>query len=233
METDKPYEKESGDVCLPASYPPSASKTKTKTPGNNMSQSPARASCPAVDQNLKRLQPRVRPAAHVQQKQQQPRQQQQQQQQQQQHLQKKQEIQRWNNKQAAATARRVSKPPQLYSPPQPLSGSTVVVASESTNPSTVSKSKAFVRDVYAMVEEMNRSDPSMMKWTEGGKAFVIDRNHSDLEDVLFRYFQRKFIHSFMCAFIHVCIHPSIRPSNSSTRIINCVVQYNTVLYCTP
>jgi hypothetical protein len=99
------------------------------------------------------------------------------------------------------SSRRVSQP-KIYSP-EPLTGAahTTTTATTTTTTTTtnnppssqvVPKSayKNFVRDMYNMLEEMNRINPDMMRWTEKGKAFVIDPDHPKLDDVLFQYFYR-------------------------------------------
>jgi hypothetical protein len=47
----------------------------------------------------------------------------------------------------------------------------------------------FAQNVHTMLEECN--DASIMRWSAGGKAFVVDPHHPGLEEVLKRYFQRK------------------------------------------
>jgi hypothetical protein len=107
------------------------------------------------------------------------------------------------------SSRRVSKPPQIYSP-EPLTGAahtTATTTTTTTNPPSsqvIPKSayKNFVRDMYNMLEEMNRINPEMMRWTEKGKAFVIDPEHPKLDDVLFQYFYRTYrpIRILFCSF---------------------------------
>jgi hypothetical protein len=108
------------------------------------------------------------------------------------------------------SSRRVSKPPQIYSP-EPLTGAAHTTATAATATTTnppssqgIPKSayKNFVRDMYNMLEGMNRIDPDMMRWTEKGKAFVIDPEHPRLDDVLFQYFYRTYrpISILFCSF---------------------------------
>ena len=47
----------------------------------------------------------------------------------------------------------------------------------------------FAQSVHNMVEECK--DSSIMHWSAGGKAFVIDPHHPELENLLLKYFHRE------------------------------------------
>lgn len=48
---------------------------------------------------------------------------------------------------------------------------------------------SFAQTIHNMLEE--NKDPSIMNWTAGGKAFIVDPDHPDLGDVLEKYFHRE------------------------------------------
>mmetsp|Transcript_736 Transcript_736/g.1349 ORF Transcript_736/g.1349 Transcript_736/m.1349 type:complete len:289 (-) Transcript_736:796-1662(-) len=53
------------------------------------------------------------------------------------------------------------------------------------------KNSNFALAVHNLVTETDASDPSIIKWVEGGTAFELDPSHPKLGDALGKYFQRQ------------------------------------------
>jgi len=106
------------------------------------------------------------------------------------------------------SSRRVSKPPQIYSP-EPLktnqnsSGHTTISSNKSAIPkSTLSDddeeggddddllphpSYGFPKMVYTMLEETKNTD--LLHWSQDGQAFYLNQNHSGTPKMLYKYFK--------------------------------------------
>ena len=85
------------------------------------------------------------------------------------------------------SSRRISKPPQIYSPEQPLTGSRSRDGDDedwSTQPSG-----SFARMVFNMLEETK--SPDIVRWSAEGDSFLINQNHPGLSKILFKYFKRE------------------------------------------
>ena len=90
------------------------------------------------------------------------------------------------NPQNNSNRKRVSKPPQIYSPEQPLTGS----RSRDDDDEDWS-SQPFARMVHTMLEETK--NPEIVKWSADGDGFYLNQNHPGLSKILFKHFKREFI----------------------------------------
>lgn len=53
------------------------------------------------------------------------------------------------------------------------------------------KEMNFAESVHQLVSELSEVDPTMIRWTSDGAAFVVNPMHPGLGGALAKYFQRK------------------------------------------
>jgi hypothetical protein len=68
----------------------------------------------------------------------------------------------------------------------------IASSSDITHSRRSKSSRNFALAVHALVTEADATDPTMIKWVEGGTAFEIDASHPKLGEALGKYFQRTY-----------------------------------------